>query len=274
MRYRFWIAVILAACSTCGAAGALAAREPGLLFAHRGGSYEFEENTKAAFEGSYEKGLRGFETDVRMTKDGALVLLHDDNLERTHNATGRVEHKTAAELQSITTKKGGRPFLFLDELLNYFADKPGVYLELEMKTSNKELYPDARLEEYCRKLHAAAQARRAKGSTYVFTSFDERPLRTIRDLDANAELLLITDGPCSPEIIKRAQDLGVQRIGVHIDGTSRAAVREAQKAGLRVSCWPGHNLQDYQLAVGLGVDGICSDVPVAIQTWKARIEQP
>src|SRR5690606_10597395 len=70
-----------------------AEKEPGLLFAHRGGAHEFEENTLAAFKASYEKGLRGFETDVRMTRDGRFVVLHDDSLERTHDAAGPVEEK-------------------------------------------------------------------------------------------------------------------------------------------------------------------------------------
>lgn len=70
-----------------------------------------------------------------------------------------------------------------------------------------------------------------------------------------------------------AQALGVKRIGCTMDGTSRAAVREPQKAGLRVTGWPGHSLQDYYLAVGLGVDAFCTDIPVAISTWKAQCEQ-
>lgn len=264
--------MVLVAGGMSGAVGRAVAQEKGLLYAHRGGAYEFEENTMEGFRGCYEKGLRGFETDVRMTKDGELVILHDDQLDRTHNATGAVEHKTAAELRAITTKKEGQRLLFLDELLTYFADKPGLYLELEMKTSNKELYPDARLEEYCRKLHDAVQARQPKGSFYVFTSFDERPLKIVKGLDKNADLLLITGGPCSPEFIKQAKKLGVKRIGCRMEGTSRAAVREAQKAGLLVNGWPGHSLQDYHLAVGLGVDAICSDIPVAIQTWKTKNE--
>ncbi|MEN6498053.1 MAG: glycerophosphodiester phosphodiesterase family protein [Thermoguttaceae bacterium] len=270
MRTRLWIGFILVAGSVVGAAGSVAAQEKGLVFAHRGGSQEFEENTMEAFRGSYEKGLRGFETDVRMTKDGELVILHDDSLQRTYNATGPVEQKTAAELRTVTSKKNGQRFLFLEELLAYFADKPGVYLELEMKTSKKELYPDARLEEYCRKLHDTVLPRQPKGSFYVFTSFDERPLRIMKRLDASADLMLISGGPCCPEIVKRAQDLGVKRIGCRMEETSRAAVRQAQKAGLRVTGWPGQSLQDYHLAVGLGVDAICTDIPVAIQTWKAK----
>ena len=44
------------------------------VIGHRGGRYEFEENTLAAFKGSYEKGVRGYETDIRMTADGELVI--------------------------------------------------------------------------------------------------------------------------------------------------------------------------------------------------------
>ncbi len=252
-------------------AGLAAAQEKGLLFAHRGGSYEFDENTLLAFRSCYEKGLRGFETDVRMTKDGQLVILHDDTLDRTYNATGAVEHKTADQLRAITTKKG-QPFLFLEELLAYFDDKPGVYLEFEMKTSNKELYPDARLEEYCRKLLAAVQSRQPEGSFYVCTSFDQRPLRIIKGLDPAADLLLITGGPCCPEIVEQAQSMGIKRIGCRMEETSRAAVTAAQKAGLLVTGWPGHTIQDYHLAVGLGVDAICTDIPIAVQAWKAKTE--
>lgn len=272
MRLGLWVALIVLTGWMFGAVDSAACQEKGLVFAHRGGSYEFDENTLEAFRACYEKGLRGFETDVRMTKDGELVILHDDSLDRTYHATGAVEHKTAAELRTITTKKTGQPFLFLDELLAYFADKPGVYLELEMKTGNKELYPSGRLEEYCRKLHDSALAQRPKDSFYVFTSFDEEPLKIMKNLDAQVDLLLITGGPCCPEIVKRAQDLGIKRIGCRMEETSRAAVREAQKAGLLVTGWPGHNLQDYHLAVGLGVDAICTDIPIAIQAWKAKTE--
>lgn len=255
-----------------GLAGA-SAKEPGLLFAHRGGAHEFEENTLDAFQGSYEKGLRGFETDVRMTSDGAFVLLHDDSLERTCNATGPVEEKTAAELRDVRSK-GGRPLLFLDDLLRYFADKPGVYLELEMKTRNAELYSDERLAQYCSKLLKQVQVAQPKGSTYVLTSFDERPLRIIHELAPEANLLyIVNSGTCTPGDVKHAQSLGAQRIGVRIDKVTRSDVVAAQKAGMLVNCWPGQSLQDYHLAVGLGVDAICCDIPVAVQTWKEEHEK-
>ncbi len=83
-------------------------------FAHRGGAHEFEENTLFAFKSCYENGIRGYELDVRMTRDGELVVLHDDSLDRTHQSSGPVEHLIADEARVIRSKKQNEPLLFLD----------------------------------------------------------------------------------------------------------------------------------------------------------------
>lgn len=253
----------LAACLSSG-------QEKGLVFAHRGGAKEFDENTLAAFRGSYEKGLRGFETDVRMTRDGELAILHDEKMERSYAGTGSVEAATAAELRPIKTKKTGQPFLFLSDLLTYFSDKPGVYLEFEMKTGNTSLYSEARLETYCKKLHDTVMAQRPQGSFYVFTSFDQRPLKIMKRLDSQADILLITGGACSNAFVQAALKLGAKRVGCRVDLTTREQVRAAQKAGLRVSCWPGHTVEDYELGLALGADALCTDIPVKVMEWKSR----
>jgi len=247
-----------------------AQNETAVLIAHRGGMAEFDENTLAAFQGAYEKGLRGFETDVRMTRDGELVISHDDKLDRTCKAKGTVEEKTAAEARQIRTKQTDQPLLFLDELLACFADKPGVYFEFEMKTSDPKRYPPARLEEYCRKLFKAVTTRQPKGSVYLFSSFDERTLKVVQRQHPEAGLMLITAQPCTPELVKHAQTLGVKGIACTIDGSTRAAVRQAQEAGLAITGWPGKKPDDYLLGIALGVTHSCTDVPMAMQTWKAE----
>jgi glycerophosphoryl diester phosphodiesterase len=236
-------------------------------FAHRGGSFEFEENTLFAFRSSYEKGIRGFETDIRMTKDGKLVILHDDSLDRTHNGKGPVEELDAETAKGITTKKQGEPLLFLDTLLDFLADKPGLYVEFEMKTSNKALYPDDRIEEYVREVHSHIAARKPAESTWVFTSFDPRPLKAIRKIDPEAEIMFIKGGPLDESVISAATEIGAHRVACKMEGTTRLAVKDAQKRGFIVTGWPGHDLNDYFLGLGLGVDAICSDVPVRIQKY-------
>jgi glycerophosphoryl diester phosphodiesterase len=239
-------------------------------FAHRGGKLEFEENTLTAFRNSYEKGVRGCETDVRMTKDGELVILHDDSLDRTHNGKGPVEHLTFEEAKTITSKKLNEPLLTVADLISYYADKPGMYVEFEMKTSNKQLYPDDRIEAYVRKLHAMVTANTPKGSTYLFTSFDHRPLKAIKKIDPNADIMLIKGGPLTPDVLVTARELGARRVGTMMAGTTRLAVKDAQKQGFIVTGWPGLTLEDYFLGLGLGVDAICTDIPVQVQEYIDR----
>ncbi|WDQ14935.1 glycerophosphodiester phosphodiesterase [Rhodopirellula sp. P2] len=238
-----------------------------LILAHRGGAHEYEENTMEGFQACYERGIRGFETDIRMTQDGVLVLLHDDSLDRTHDASGPVEEKLASELKSVRTKKG-QSFLLLEDFLRYFQDKPGVYLELEMKTKNKDLYPDARVAEYCQKLYALAKQFKPSGSDYLFTSFDERPLGEMRKLDTDWPIAIIASQPLSEEFIERAERLQATHIACRITGTSRDLVQKAQKLGYKVNGWPGHRVEDYYLAIGLGLDVACTDIPTVIQTTK------
>lgn len=236
-------------------------------FAHRGGAHEFEENTLFAFKSSYDKGLRGFELDVRMTADGELVVLHDDSLNRTHHGSGPVEHLTAKEASSMVSKKQNEPLLFLKTLLSYFRDKPGLYVEFEMKTSNTELYPDSRISDYVEKLHREVTEDIPNGSTYIFTSFDERPLKAVKKIAPDADIMLIQGGPLTPDLMRLAKALDSKRIGAKMEGTTRLAVKEAQRQGFIVTGWPGHTLNDYFLGLGLGMDAICTDVPVLVQEY-------
>lgn len=268
-RYIYIAAVCIAAIPNYSTAQTQTSTKP-LIQAHRGGSLEHEENTLEAFRASYEQGIRGFETDVRMTKDGVLVILHDDTLNRTHQATGSVEHKTAAELKEVLSKKGHK-FLFLDELLDYFADKPGVYIELEMKTNNPKLYPDSQIAGYCAKLHTIAQVKRPASSIYLYTSFDERAIRAIRDLDPKAPTSYITGKPLTPEFIQHARKLGATHLACQMAGSTRALVQQAQKRGFKVIGWPGRTTQDYYLSLGLGVDVISTDIPTALHQLAKKL---
>ena len=251
-------------------AGAEAPQKKPFHFAHRGGAHEFEENTLHAFKSSYDRGIRGFELDVRMTQDGELVVLHDDSLDRTHEGRGPVEHLAAAEAKTIVSKKQKEPLLFLDTLLEYLNDKPGMYVEFEMKTSNKELYPDTRIEQYARTILHKVTRHVPEGSTYLFTSFDARPLQAIKKLQPDADIMFIRGGPLTPEVLESARAIGSKRVGVKMEGTTRLAVRDAQKQGFIVTGWPGHSLNDYFLGLGLGVDAICTDIPVQVQEYIDR----
>jgi len=70
--------------------------------AHRGWSEKYPENTMTAFRKAIEIGVDQIETDIRITKDGELVCIHDETVDRTTNGSGRVCDFTLAELRELT----------------------------------------------------------------------------------------------------------------------------------------------------------------------------
>ena len=238
------------------------------LFSHRGGRMENDENTLKAFKASYDAGYRGFETDIRMTKDGELVITHDSSLERTTNGKGVVEDHTKTEIMQLQTKQGNK-MIFLDELLVFLQDKKGLYVEFEMKTSPASLYPEDRLKEYCDKLYKKVMEKRPSDALYVFTSSDYRALRYLQSHYPGVDLLLITSKPCNAETIALCKAVGINRLGATMNGTSRESVQKAHKEGIIVSLWPGTSVEDFMLGAYLGCDYMCTDIPIQLKKWIA-----
>ena len=107
--------------------------------AHRGWCEEYPENTMEAFRAAIELGVDQIETDVRMTKDGVLVLIHDDLVERTINGTGKVSDMTFEELRALDAgikkdaKFAGAKVPTLIELMELVKDHPTMTLDIELK---------------------------------------------------------------------------------------------------------------------------------------------
>ena len=249
------------------AVSAFAQEQQVRFFSHRGGRMEFDENTIPAFESSYKAGYRGYETDIRMTADGKLVILHDSNLKRTTDTEGVVEEMTEAQIRKARTKKGNK-VMFLDELMDWLDSKGDVtYVEFELKTSPVDLYPEERLREYCDKLYERVMRNKPSGATYLFTSGDYRGLRYLQQKHPGVQMLLITGKPCNEETIALCKAMGIDRLGATMDGTSRAAVKKAHEQGLIVSHWPGQSVADAMLGIYLGADFLCTDIPVEVKEY-------
>lgn len=118
-------------------------------FAHRGASGVCPENTMASFRKALELGATGIETDVQMSKDGRLVLIHDETLKRTAGAEGLVKDYTFVELRKLDAgswfgaEYSGERIPVLEELLELTRDK-GTMVNIELK-NGIILYPE--LEE-------------------------------------------------------------------------------------------------------------------------------
>lgn len=236
------------------------------VLGHRGGRYEFDENTLSAFEGAYKKGVHSFETDVRLTADNELVVLHDATLKRVAGNDMNVEKCTREQISKIVTEKGNH-IPFVEQLAEFFSTRDIHYIEWEMKSNN---YTQEQLDFYCDKLYKTVMANKPEGALYIFSSFDTRSIKTMQRLHPDAECMYITGKGMSDELIKTVKDLGVKRVACRITDTTRKSMQKAHKAGLVVNLWPGGSVEDFQLAVALGADISCTDIPVQVTNFAKK----
>ena len=106
-----------------------------VIAGHRGNPAAFPENTMDSFRSAVELGVDMVETDIHVSRDGKLVLIHDHEVDRTTDGTGLVREKTFEELEALNAGTAERPAKIptLREFLEYCAGVPGLFLNLEMK---------------------------------------------------------------------------------------------------------------------------------------------
>jgi len=146
--------------------------------AHRGWSEKYPENTMAAFRAAVELGVDQIETDVRVTRDGELVLIHDSTVDRTTNGKGSVCDKLLCELKTLDAGQGER-IPTLRELMELVKDHPTMTLDLELKE-----YPKGDREQIaydvCDRTIAMVEEY-GFGDRVVFNSFSGKLLEYIAD---------------------------------------------------------------------------------------------
>ena len=112
-----------------------------MIFAHRGFSGYYPENTMLAFQKTAEESLAdGIELDIQMTKDGELVIMHDETLDRTTNGSGYLKDYTLEELKTLSVGvnvKGFFPHQTIPTLREYFTwlKTTRLITNIELKTS-------------------------------------------------------------------------------------------------------------------------------------------
>lgn len=157
------------------------------IWAHRGCSQRYPENTLLAFEkASQLQGLAGIELDIQLTKDGQIVVIHDETLERVTDGTGYVQAQTLAELKRLKMDAGNyacQSIPTMEEVFELLGErlKAGLKLNIELKNS---ILPYEGMEE---KIIDMVHERGLEGAV-VYSSFYARSLEKLKYLDSEAEL--------------------------------------------------------------------------------------
>lgn len=253
--------------------------EPGpLVLAHRGGLALRPENTLAAFDHGASLGADGFECDLRLSRDGEVVIIHDATLDRTTDARGPVADRTAAELARVDaganfTLDGATPFrgcgIGIPRLHDVLPRFPGLRFVLELKGEDLAL-ADAAL--------AVVRAHDALDRV-CFGGFDDGVIAAVR-----AECPRATTSAATQEIrwaiyrswvglpprAPRFQGFQVpERYGA-TRVASRRFIRVMTAAKLPVQVWTVNAVEDIRRLFSWGVQAVITDRPdVAVPVARA-----
>ena len=252
-----------------------------LVFAHRGGCALGPENTIAAFDLGRAAGADGLELDVHLSSDGVIVVCHDDRLDRTTNANGPIQARTAAELARVDAGHryadgaGGFPFrglgIGIPTLRDVLARYRDMRVIVEMKEDSAEMGRAVAAE-----VRAADAVERVCAAGYGQQSLDA----------ARAALPDMATSASRPEaqwaVYRSKAGLPVRRAPYNAFQVPETAgwlriisprfVRHVHDAGRRIQAWTIDVEPDMRRLLSWGVDGLITNRPdVAVRVRDAFI---
>ena len=156
------------------------------IWAHRGCSQNYPENTLLAFEKAASiKGLVGIELDIQLTKDHQIIVCHDEKVDRTTDGSGYIKDFTLSELKKLKIdKKYEIPTM--EEVFDLLAEKRSQEFKLNIELKNNKIFYD-NMEEMILNL----ADRRGWQKNIIYSSFYTKSLEKFRQLDSKAEIAIL-----------------------------------------------------------------------------------
>ncbi len=215
-----------------------------LKIGHRGARAYEPENTLLSFKKAIDLGVDAIEFDVRKTRDGELVVIHDADVSKTTDGRGLVGELTLEEINHLSAEKGQKIPTF-EESLDFLDGKVKIVIELK----------ESGLEEIVVNLLHIKEIQ----ENVIVVSFNEDVLRAMKHLDENIETGLIYvrhKDPLSVALKLKAEYILPLYRFVHT-----ADIRRAHEKGLKVIAWTINSRDEAIEYARKGLDGIASDKP-------------
>ncbi|MEU6172149.1 glycerophosphodiester phosphodiesterase family protein [Streptantibioticus parmotrematis] len=212
---------------------------------HRGVMAAEPENTLRSFLRAEREGLDGIELDLHLSKDGALVVLHDETVDRTTDGRGAVADLTLDELRTLDAGLGERVPVF-EEVLD--AVGPGLPIQAEIK------------DVAAARVLAGVLRERDLLERVSVLSFHDEALREVHELLPDATTVLVGEAT-GPDLPDRAKAVGARLVSLELEELNLRTVERCRQAGIDVMAWTVNTDQDLALARALGLVGWVTDVP-------------
>ena len=230
------------------------------IVGHRGARGEAPENTAAGFQVALEAGVTEIELDVRLSRDGHLIVVHDANVTRTTGERGKAHHYTLSQLEVLDARRNtpgwhsplGIPSL--REVVDLCG--PSMRFQFEVKGADRAI------------LHRLAHqlvdfiSQRKMNDRVVVTSSHTGFLRMLGTMTAHIERGYVAEYRYQ-QPTRRAVALGCTWLMPRHTLVTPALMRRARRRHLKVSTWTVNDLTRAERMVELGVDGIITDFPTS-----------
>ncbi|AFK21650.1 glycerophosphodiester phosphodiesterase family protein [Pyrococcus sp. ST04] len=213
-------------------------REGVIVLGHRGWVGKYPENTLLAFKKAIESGADGVEFDVWLTKDGNVIIMHDETIDRTTNLKGRQKEMSLEELKRASLGMGQK-IPTLEEALEVLPKDALINIEIK----------DVDATERVAEVIASDNYRR-----FMVSSFEVEALRRFRELDDKTIVgLLIDNEEIVPKIPQLKEELNLWSVNVPMEAIpiigfekTVSAIKWARSLGLKVVLWTEDDNLFYQ----------------------------
>jgi glycerophosphoryl diester phosphodiesterase len=246
------------------------------VIAHRGASGDHPENTLAAFTATRDAGSPYIELDVRLTRDGVVVVAHDDGFGRVGNSNGLISEMTLAELAQVdagynfapaSSPDGAFPFrargIRVPALQEVFDACPAQRFVVEIKQSSPSL-----VEPLLAVIDRSAMRRRVLVACEHKAPIDEFR-HAAPDIPTNfpteeVAAFLMSMPPGAPPFIPRGDALQIPPEHLGWKMVTPEIVGAAHRMGLELHIWTINEPAEMRSLLALGVDGIVTDFPARL----------
>lgn len=237
------------------------------IIAHRGANRHAPQNTIPAFEKALEIGVDGTETDVHSTKDGYIVICHNDTVDEMSNGTGAIGNYMFEDIRKLdfgskfSEEFAGTTLPTVEEYLDCMAKDDSLsIINIEIKPCKTDR------ADIVRKTIDAVKER-GLFDKLLISSFDYKMLIEVKKYNKNCKTAYLY--PTYGQIVSKwliqplhlAKKIGCDALHPHKAFANKLLVKRAHNAGMKVNAWTVDEEKDIIKMVQNGVDGIITDCP-------------
>ena len=232
------------------------------IVAHRGYSAKYPENTLAAFQAAMDCGVPMIELDVTLSRDRKLIVIHDDNLERTTNGHGPVNQYTLAELKQLDaggwfhSRFSGERLPELTEVFDLVAGKTFINIEIKPEAYEAHHPPDAVEQQV-----AELALRKEAFTSVLISSFDINILQQLSLMEHAPPVAVLSPHPADSDMLETCRRLNA--VSWHPDERvlTPDQVEMMHAADIRVMPYNADTPKEIARLFAMKVDGVFCDDP-------------